>query len=142
DGEDFDRRRVHARQRHQGDRRAEHGCARPFGPVAGAVVSRSGCVGRQGVRRGWYFGAGADGAERCPGSSRAVATNRRRRVMAKGKLPKRTTQPGAGPAQKKASKPVVGYGLKGGKFTSQKKYNQSKSGQEHAANPNLSKKPV
>ena len=60
-----------------------------------------------------------------------------------GRLPKRTTSPGKGPVQKKAAKgPVVGYGDKGKAFHNQTKYNQSKSGQAHAANPNLSKKPV
>jgi hypothetical protein len=37
---------------------------------------------------------------------------------------------------------TVGYGLKGGKFKNQAKYNASKSGQMHAKNPNLSVKPI
>lgn len=38
--------------------------------------------------------------------------------------------------------PVVGYGDKGKAFHNQKNYNQSKSGQAHAKNPNLSKAPL
>ena len=47
-----------------------------------------------------------------------------------GRLPKRTTHPGTGPAQKGGAKPV-GYGLNGNPFYNQAKYNASKSGRLH-----------